>query len=128
MERPIQSSDKGVITPGRCSVARSSDLSLVRTSGKHEETYSGAQGYPHVRSSDPRRGSIFSQECALHWPYGSLDRFGRLRCVLASLQVDLQPLWASKAPLVCWLGVIFNINILFGDSARESEAIQEQIY
>ena len=72
-------------------------------------------------------GSVFSQERALHRPYRSLDRFGRLRCILAVLQVDLQPLWASKALLVCWLGVIFNVNILFGDSAGESEAIQDSI-
>ena len=72
-------------------------------------------------------GSVFSQERALHLPYRSLDRFGRLRCILAVLQVDLQPLWASKALLVCWLGVIFNVNILFGDSAGESEAIQDSI-
>jgi len=72
-------------------------------------------------------GSVFSQERALHRPYRSLDRFGRLRCILAVLQVDLQHLWASKALLVCWLGVIFNVNILFGDSAGESEAIQDSI-
>ena len=73
-------------------------------------------------------GSFSSQERALHRPYRSLDRFGRLRCVLAALQVDLQPLWASKALLVCWLGVIFNVNVLFGDSVGESEANQESNY
>ena len=71
--------------------------------------------------------SVFSQEQALHRPYRSLDRFGQLRCILAVLQVDLQPLWASKALLVCWLRVIFNVNKLFGDSAGESEAIQNSI-
>ena len=55
-------------------------------------------------------GSVFSQERALHRPHRFLDRFGRLRYVFAALQVDLQPLWVSKALLVCWLGVIFNDN------------------
>ena len=78
-------------------------------------------------SSQEKFGSVFSQELGLHQPYRSLDRFDRLRCVLAALHVDLQPFWTSKTLLVCWLGVIFSINILFGDSTGESKAIQGSI-
>ena len=48
------------------------------------------------RSSRKKFESVFGQERALHQLYRSLDRFNRLRCVLATLQV-VQPLWTSKA-------------------------------
>jgi hypothetical protein len=65
MEHPIRSPDEGVMPPGKCFVVGSSDpslkfrqsevLTVVGTFGKPEKTWSGAQGCPHVRSSDKCR-------------------------------------------------------------------------
>jgi len=78
-------------------------------------------------SSREKFRSFSGQEHALHWSHRSLDRFNRLRRVLAVLQVVCN-LFGHQGLLVCWLGVIFNVNILFVDSAGESEATQELIY
>jgi hypothetical protein len=61
-------------------------------------------------SSKEKFGSFFSQERALHRPYQSLDRFGWLRCILTALQVVCNLFRCSRPLLVCWLGVIFNVN------------------
>ena len=77
-------------------------------------------------SSQEKFGSFSGREQALHRSHRSLDRFGQLHNILAALQVDLQPLWASKALLVCWLEVIFNVNILLATPLRTAKRIKNQ--
>jgi hypothetical protein len=64
-------------------------------------------------------GSRFGRERALHRPYRSLDRLGRLRFVSCCIASLVRPLGRLRPSLVCWLGAIFSVNILFGDSAGE---------
>jgi hypothetical protein len=60
-------------------------------------------------------GSHFGRELALHRPYRSLDRLGRLRFVSCYVAGLVRPLGHPRPSLLCWLGAIFSINSLLDD-------------
>jgi hypothetical protein len=61
--------------------------------------------------------SRFDRERALHQPYRSLDQLGRLRFISYYVAGLVRPLGLPRPSLVCWLGVIFSVNILFDNFA-----------
>jgi hypothetical protein len=55
-------------------------------------------------------GSRFGRERALHRPYRSLDRLGRLRLVSCYIAGLVRHLGRPRPSLVCWLRAIFSVN------------------